>query len=653
LRNIPRVLKILALPGIALLFLMNMGSSPSAQAKANAYGAPYYVEQVADIAAGADDSDPAWFTIKNEALYFQAKTKESGAELWKYSHLTREAMQVRDINAGSAGSKPEWLTVYGNDIYFAATDATHGRQLWKYNTVAGTARMVVDLGNYPSGSDPRWLQIVGSTLYFNAVSLDGRELYAYFPETGKSQLVKNINPLGDSNPEYLYGYYDILYFTADDGRHGREPWRSDGTINGTTMIKDIYDGVNSSEPSSFNMLGDMLIFSANDGVHEQELWQSYGSKTTTKMIKDIEPGSDGSDPGWSNRLGDSVIFFPAKTNKYGNELWRYDMQHGAYLLADINDKKKDSNPAAIGSVGWEMFFSADDGKTGVELWKTEPPYEYAYQVSDINPGKRNANPKPLGVMGTTLFFTANDGIHGEEVWYSEFPHYKTFLLKDIRTGSRGSTPEFTSGGYVGSISNSIRSGWTIYFTANDGRTGTELWQISTGALPSTGFAPRVKTNVPEQPARLEYQSYDQLTLEIPKLGKLLSITGVPKDGNSWNLDWLGANEVGYLSGTTFPTQPGNTAITGHVYLADGSPGPFVDLGKLSWDDKIIIHAWGKQYIYSVRYKNERVDPNDSSILDNKDYSWITLITCKDYNESTGFYRWRTVVQAVLVEVVDE
>ena len=639
--------------GVVLLIFTMIGSNSSSQAKANAYGAPYYVERVADIATGADSSDPAWFTIKNDALYFQAKTKESGAELWKYSHLTREAMQVRDINAGSANSNPEWLTVYGNDIYFAATDVTHGRQLWKYNTVAGTVRLVVDLGNYPLGSDPRWLQFVGSTLYFNAISVDGRELYAYFPETGKSQLVKNINPHGDSNPEYLYAYYDTLFFTADDGHHGKEPWRSNGTTNGTTMIKDIYDGVDSSEPSSFNMLGDMLIFSANDGVHGQELWQSYGTKATTQMIKDIEPGSDGSNPGWSNRLGDSVIFFPARTNKYGNELWRYDMQHGAYLLADINDKKKDSNPAAIGSVGWEMFFSADDGKTGVELWKTEPPYKYAYQVSDINPKYRDSNPKPLGVMGTTLFFTANDGIHGEEVWYSEFPHYKTFLLKDIRAGSRGSTPEFTSGGYVGSISNSIRSGWTIYFTANDGRTGTELWQISTGALPSTGFAPHVKTSVLEQPVQLAYQSYNQLTLDIPKLGKMLAITGVPKDGNSWNLDWLGANDVGYLTGTTFPTQPGNTAISGHVYLADGSPGPFVDLGKLSWDDKIIIHAWGQQYIYRVRYKNERVDPNDSSILDSKDYSWITLITCKDYNESGGYYRWRTVVQAVLVEVVDE
>ena len=85
--NRHRRLKLSALTGIILLFLLNIGSASSSQVKANAYGAPYYVEQVADIATGADSSDPAWFTIKNDALYFQAKTKASGAELWKYSHM--------------------------------------------------------------------------------------------------------------------------------------------------------------------------------------------------------------------------------------------------------------------------------------------------------------------------------------------------------------------------------------------------------------------------------------------------------------------------------------------------------------------------------------------------------------------------------------
>jgi len=639
--------------GIVLLIFTTIGSSPPSQVKTDDYVAPYYVEQVADINAGADSSDPSWFTDVNGMLYFQANDGANGAELWKYSPLTGETTLASDINAGGDGSNPEWLTVYGNDIYLVAADAAHGRQLWMYDTAAGTTKLVVDLGNYPLGSDPKWLEFVGPTLYFNAMSGDGRELYAYVPQTGKVRLVKDINPLGDSDPEYLFGLGNILFFTADDGTHGKEIWRSDGSPEGTFMVKDIYQGANGSDPLSFNLLGYMFVFSADDGVHGRELWRSYGSGATTRMVKDIAPGIDDSNPGWSNRLGDSMTFFPAETTEYGNELWRYDLQYGAYLLADINDGTKDSDPAAIGSIGWVMFFSAKDGATGTELWKTEPPYKYAVQVSDIYPGEESSDPKTVERLGTTLFFTADDGAHGEELWFSEFPYTGAHLLKDINPGINGSAPTHALGGYTGTLANAIRMGWTIYFTATDGSTGIELWQISIGALPSTGFAPHVKTSVSAQPAQLEYQSYKELTLEIPKLGKTFSIIGVPKDGNNWNLDWLGANDVGYLMGTAFPTLPGNTVLTGHVYLSDGSPGPFVDLGKLFWDDKIIIHAWGQQYVYNVHYKNEWVDPNDSTVLGHKDYDWITLITCKGYNETSGYYRWRTVVQAVLVDVVGE
>jgi sortase (surface protein transpeptidase) len=40
-------------------------------------------------------------------------------------------------------------------------------------------------------------------------------------------------------------------------------------------------------------------------------------------------------------------------------------------------------------------------------------------------------------------------------------------------------------------------------------------------------------------------------------------------------------------------------------------------------------------------------------LKHEEYSWLTLITCKTYNERTGEYLQRTVVRAVLIKVVDE
>ena len=55
-------------------------------------------------------------------------------------------------------------------------------------------------------------------------------------------MVRDINPGGESGPEYLTALGKTLYFSADDGVHGRELWASDGTREGTYLVKDIDAG---------------------------------------------------------------------------------------------------------------------------------------------------------------------------------------------------------------------------------------------------------------------------------------------------------------------------------------------------------------------------------------------------------------------------
>ena len=64
----------------------------------------------------------------------------------------------------------------------------------------------------------------------------------------------------------------LLYFTADDGVHGRELWRTDGTDVGTMMINDLTPA-GLTGPSGLEAAGDALYFSANDGIHGRELWR--------------------------------------------------------------------------------------------------------------------------------------------------------------------------------------------------------------------------------------------------------------------------------------------------------------------------------------------------------------------------------------------
>jgi LPXTG-site transpeptidase (sortase) family protein len=170
-----------------------------------------------------------------------------------------------------------------------------------------------------------------------------------------------------------------------------------------------------------------------------------------------------------------------------------------------------------------------------------------------------------------------------------------------------------------------------------------------GVLPGTGFAPQHATLLSAQPAAQSYADLGDLWLEIPRLGVQMPIVGVPQANGQWDVSWLG-NDAGWLNGTAFPTYSGNSVLAGHVYNADGTPGPFVHLNGLWWGDQVIVHAWGAQYVYEVRTVMQVSPFATSSVIMHKDLPWVTLVTCRGYDEASNSYEYRVAVGAVLVEV---
>lgn len=177
------------------------------------------------------------------------------------------------------------------------------------------------------------------------------------------------------------------------------------------------------------------------------------------------------------------------------------------------------------------------------------------------------------------------------------------------------------------------------------------YKLTSVQLPETGFAPGRLTLLKAQPVSKFYANLGGLWLEIPRLGIETAIIGVPESGNGWDTTWLGGS-AGYLQGTAFPTWQGNSAIAGHMVLPSGEAGPFADLHRLGYGDRIVIHGWGQLYLYEVR-KVERVQAQDLSVLAHEELPWLTLITCQDFDENSGLYPWRTIVRAVQVDIIDE
>ncbi len=122
-----------------------------------------------------------------------------------------------------------------------------------------------------------------------------------------------------------------MYFAANDGIHGNELWKTDGTDGGTTLVQDIDPGHVGSDPKFLNDYNGALLFSADDGTHGYQLWRSDGTDSSTVLLKQI------------NQHGSS---FPLN-------------------FARLNP----------------LFFLADDG-TGFKLWKTDGTVKGTIKVSD-------------------------------------------------------------------------------------------------------------------------------------------------------------------------------------------------------------------------------------------------------------------------------
>src|SRR5439155_19390721 len=110
-------------------------------------------------------------------------------------------------------------------------------------------------------------------------SADGPYAVAYFDDATLGQ--PRVGPIMNATAGGL------LYFVLDDGVHGGELWRSDGTGPGTYLLKDIVPGKLSSLPRDLTPLDGRLLFTAEDERYVRRLWITDGTSGGTQIVKEI------------------------------------------------------------------------------------------------------------------------------------------------------------------------------------------------------------------------------------------------------------------------------------------------------------------------------------------------------------------------------
>ena len=186
--------------------------------------------------------------------------------------------------------------------------------------------------------------------------------------------------LAPSTPAGFLTVGGTTYFVAFEPEHGAEVWGTDES--GTHLFKDILPGPGNSLPYGREVSGGTAYFAANDGnegiggEHGYELWKSDGTPAGTVLVRDIHPGPISglvSSPFPDNaELTDlnGTLYFSADDGTNGEELWEsHGSEADTLMAADIN-LAGSSSPRALTSVNNVLFFTADDGEgSGRQLFE--------------------------------------------------------------------------------------------------------------------------------------------------------------------------------------------------------------------------------------------------------------------------------------------
>ncbi|QRN97715.1 hypothetical protein JRI60_01105 [Archangium violaceum] len=437
--------------------------------------------QVKDLVPGVDGSAPQELVPWNGGLYFTASAAVGTRGLWRSDGTAAGTLALKtwaEAENPWYGQSP-YLTPVGSALLFSVPEGPvdesgspldrRPRNTWRTTgTVKGTRELAgVWAGTRSSQTRQRPLGVVGGTVFF--VASDGNPGEALWKSDGTAAGTVQLRALARVAPEedtwlrtpgaaHVGG---TLFFTADDGVHGLELWKSDGTAVGTVLVKDLRPGPDSSEPGELTAFNGALFFKAYDDVNGMSLWRSDGTEAGTVPVKSMgQEDSSGSVDELTVMGG--VLYFEADDSLHEPGLWKSDGTPGGTSLVKVPFANNYASLGMFMAVNGTLFFSARDGYGAEQLWKSDGTQSGTVLVKGGFEALEMSHPVPSQNL---LYFTADDGVHGYELWRSDGTEAGTHLLEDIHPGLGGSASHALTA-----------TGSGVVFVAYEETHGWELWR---------------------------------------------------------------------------------------------------------------------------------------------------------------------------------
>ncbi|HET9225465.1 MAG TPA: hypothetical protein VFR31_02270, partial [Thermoanaerobaculia bacterium] len=319
------------------------------------------------------------------------------------------------------------------DLFFFTTalhSSIEDRELWRTDgTSAGTLPVTQDLTlelDVTASEPPVSLGVPEKNLFFFSASprpgAPDFELWATDGTPEGTRLIKDVHPGGSSNPRRMTAFGGFLYFLADTYA-SRELWRSDGTPEGTERVHGFPIG----GPGTMDLVqAGAWLFLIQDNEAGVAVWRTDGTEDGTELELVLPQRLHELQGAGRN------LFLVVRDAAQNNEMWAFDGTTGeAVRVLEIQTNQQ----IQLFSVGDSVTFQLEDDH-GREPWWSDGTLEGTRRI-DICPGPCSSsvfNISFVGTYGDRAVIRADDGISGVEPWLTDGTAAGTWRLGDLCSG---------------------------------------------------------------------------------------------------------------------------------------------------------------------------------------------------------------------------
>ena len=448
-------------------------------------------------------SDPADFQVVSGVVYFTANSVEYGTEIWETDGTTTNTKMFYDLTQIEEGAEPGKFVTLNNTLFYSATIG-YSKNLYSFSSSTGDGGIFKTF-RADGDSAVNFQSVLGSYLFFTAHdSNENRDgLWISDGTLAGTTLLSSV--LGENSAGVFGNFYkasSMMYFiSSDDVLSNSRLWKSDGTsasmVNSSIVYNLLGQGVTKGDEvltystnstgrrviryspdgdsliqhamnttvnlsaSDFFATTDTFFFVATDDSNDRELYRTDGPSVPVKLNLNATGSSEiiplatvGSDYYFMADIGTGVFLYKANSSS----VTQIEQISDVYATTEDTIYTK---PIVWNS---KVYFTANDGTHGYELWVTDGTSGGTEMVKDIQVGSASGDPYSFFVYNNKLYFTADDGVRGYEIYESDGTSSGTVLKFEILAGAASAYP-FGFYEYNGKI----------YFTADDGVHGFELW----------------------------------------------------------------------------------------------------------------------------------------------------------------------------------